>query len=529
MTIQKGGTVMRWAAVCMVSLLALLTPVAGVAQTPPQIHSEYAMIDGFNVPSTPPELDKIAFVRYWQDQARPGPWPRAILILVPGYFGGAEDFRYVGERLVTRVPSLQVWAVDRRNNLLENRCGMETAQTSGTPLPALGYYLGGVPLPGCPSHDDLDPAAWNGSSAEFEISQDEAEALGMIDWDLETSLHDLRLLIAHARRQYPRAKIFLGGHSLGGMTAQIYAAWRFGSTPATAGWHTLDGLVLVDGGVDGPNWTPALIQQYLFDLTLIDAGDVYWNLAARGATPQLGILAEIAGMAASFSPATESILWTGLPAPFTWADSFTCPTNKALLGALSDDNTQDPRSDIVLHQGTLSPTPIGMCAAPNAARFLLPWTDFNQVSPPELASTDLWANTLWQSQQTNVVEWYFSIMLNAGIDLASNLDSTATISLIGGATAFELEGHRVFDASKVALPVYAFAATECRGRFDWYESVSTSISDFTLVDHSNTNCPTPASVPYAHLDPLFAADTGGFTNAFIATLAAWLRTRVPGR
>jgi pimeloyl-ACP methyl ester carboxylesterase len=456
-------------------------------------------------------------VRYWQDRARPGPWPRAILILVPGFFGGAEDFKYVGERLVTRLPSLQVWAVDRRNNLLENRCGMEVAQALQNPSVALGYYLGPVDLPGCPTHAD----------AEFAVSQEEAASLGMERWGLETSLHDLRLLITHARKQYPLAKVFLGGHSLGGMTAQIYAAWRFGTTPATAGWHTIDGLVLVDGGVDGPNWTPTLIGQYQFDLSLIAGDMVYWDLTAVGATPLLGLLAEIAGMAASFAPAAESILWAGLPAPFTWPSAVTCPTNKALLGALSDNDYQTTNTDFVLHQGVFS-APMGLCPS-DTNRALVHWTDFNQVSPPELAFTDLWAETLWRSATNNAVEWYFSIMLNADIDLASNLDSTAPIQLLGGATAFELEGHRVFDATKVALPVYAFAANECRGRFDWYESVSTSLSNFTLVDHSNTSCPSPASVPYAHLDPLFAADTGGFTNAFIATLANWLRTRVPGR
>jgi pimeloyl-ACP methyl ester carboxylesterase len=520
---------MRWAAICLVSLIALLTPAASVAQTPPQVHSEYTMIDGFNVPSTPSDYDKIAFVRYWQDRARPGPWPRAILILVPGFFGGAEDFRYVGERLVTRLPSLQVWAVDRRNNLLENRCGMEVAQIMGNPLLALAYYLSPEPydLPGCPLHAD-DESVWGGTGTEFTLSQAEAASLGMLTWGLETSLHDLRLLIAHARRQYPLAKVFLGGHSLGGMTSQIYAAWRFGSTPATTGWHTIDGIVLIDGGVDGPNWSPKLIGQYLFDHTLIDGGMVYWNLPAVGATPLLGSLAEIAGMAASFAPVAESILWDKLSVPFSWPVAGTCPTNKALLGALSDNNYQTTNPDFVLHQGAFS-APIGPCPS-DGNRALLHWTDFNQVSPPELASTDLWADTLWRSQATNVVEWYFSIMLNAGIDLASNLDSTATIALIGGATAFELEGHRVFDASKVALPVYAFAANECRARFDWYESVSTSITDFTLVDHSNTDsCPSPAAVPYAHLDPLFAADTGGFTNAFLATLAEWLYAHMPSQ
>ncbi len=522
---MKGWSA-RISAVVIV-LLGLVTPPQSVAQTSPQPRSSYQTIPGFDVTATPDELDRIAFMRHWFGPPTPAPSPLAVLILVPGFFGGAEDFRYVGERMVTRLPWLQVWAVDRRNNLLENRCGMEAAQSLENPLVAVAYSLGGQDLPGCPSHSDPDEATWNGAAAEFAVSQAEASGVGMAQWGLTTLLQDLRVLIAFAHQQYPRAKVFLGGHSLGGMTAQIYAAWRFGGTPATAGWRTLDGLVLIDGGVDGPAWEPSLVSQYLAERTLVDQGVVYWDLIALGRTPLIGQFAEIAGMAASLVPAQESMLWQILPAPFAWPDPSTCPTNQALLAAFTDDNSGS-NPDFLMHEGTLSP-PVGMCAPPNETRFLLHWLDFDETVPPELSSTDRWAQALWRSRATNAVEWYFSIMLNAGIDLASNLDSTVPIPAAGGATAFALEGERVFDTSSVALPVYAFAADECRQRFEWYEGVSTSLTDFTLVDHSNTGCPLPASVPYAHLDPLFAFDTGGFTNAFIAALADWMRSHVPGR
>lgn len=346
----------------------------------------------------------------------------------------------------------------------------------------------------------------------------------MAEWDLAIQLQDLRLLIEFAHHQHRKAAVFLGGHSLGGMTAQIFAAWRFGSSPATGGWHSIDGLVLIDGGVNGQAWA-ALVAQYFAERALVEGGVVYWDRLDLGRSPVLTQFAEIGGMAASMMPAQESVLWQLLPVPLAWPDPSTCPTNKALLAAFTDD-TSGNNPDFLLHQGTLSP-PVGMCAAPNQTRFLLHWVDFNQVVPPELSSTDVWAGTQWKGTATNAQEWYFSIMLNAGIDLASNLDSTVPVSS-AGPTAVDLEGHRVFETRSVAVPVYAFASEECMERFLWYESVSVSISDFTLVDHSNARCPSPSSVPYTHLDPLFAFDTGGFTNAFISTLAIWLRSHTRG-
>jgi len=197
---------------CIIALLTLATPAGSFAQTTPQPRSAYESIPGLNLAETPDQLDRIAFMRHWFGGPRPGPSPRAVLILVPGFFGGAEDFRYVGERLVRRLPWLQVWAVDRRNNLLENRCGMEAAESLGNPLAAFAYYFGGQELPGCPPHSDPNESMWNGA-AEFAISQPEATAVGMAEWDLAIQLQDLRLLIKFAhlkRRSFSAATRWVG-------------------------------------------------------------------------------------------------------------------------------------------------------------------------------------------------------------------------------------------------------------------------------------------------------------------------------
>ena len=514
----------RLAAVAFVLGFAL----SGAPAAEPAVHSTYRLLPGFDVPGTPAALDRIA----WVERAAGARAPGAVVILVPGFMGGAENFRYFGERLVQRLPWVQVWAVDRRNNLLENRSAMELAQLFGNPGLAAAYYFGGVDLPLCPPHFDPDPAVWNGWAREFALSQPEANALGMARWGLETELEDIRRLIAYAHARYPRAKVFLGGHSLGGMTAQLYAGWRFGGTASTAGWREIDGIILIDGGVDGPNWQPLLIGQYIRDLGFIASGMVFWEDPSMGAAPFVGQLAEVAAFAASVAPTAESFLWPSLPPPFTWPDARTAPTNKALFAAFTDNDTGfEPTFE--LRQGRLAvPVDLNGDGLPDMAaggtRFLAHWTDFNQTTPPELSSADVWARALWQSWATNGVEWHFSIRLNADIDLASNLDSTALFRHpVSGemVSAAELEGQRVLDTARVAIPVYAFAAAEGRERFDWYRSVATGVTDFTLVDHSDEGTTTPSPNPYSHLDPLFAADTGGFTNACIASLAQWLTAR----
>ena len=70
--------------------------------------------------------------------------------------------------------------------------------------------------------------------------------------------------------------MILGGHSLGGMLAQSYAAWDFEGEP---GYTTVDGLVLLDGAVGGDQWTATTgLQQYEDARQSIDSG------AASGGT-----------------------------------------------------------------------------------------------------------------------------------------------------------------------------------------------------------------------------------------------------
>ena len=518
-------------------LISSLTP-ASVAAAPAaeEWRHDFNVTRGFDVKSTPDAFDKVFYERHWYGGARPGT-PKTVLILIPGFIGGAQNFVYTGQRLVERNHSLQVWAIDRRNNQFENRCAMEGAaesRTIGQVETAAAYYLGVLPFFGsCPRNDaDPDPSSWDGIGAEFSLSQEEAVGLGMRDWGLKTALGDVRKLVKRAHKKYPNAKVVLGGHSLGGMTTQMYAGWRFGKTKRPAGWKSIDGMVLIDGAVNGPGWSE-LIDQYVRDEELLENGTVFWNDLNVGADPLLGYLAELGGMAASFAPTDESFLWSSLEGtPLAWPDPETCPTNKGVFAGLTDEE-YGFNATFQMHQGDIDPRTdfdgdevSDMCGGEHAARFLAHWTDFDESSPVELTDTEDWANATWSSEETNFAEWYFSIAYNSELDLAGNLNSKESFTDPrdgSSTTAVAQKGQRVFDTANVALPVYAIATAECRERFEWYRNKAKSLKSLKLIDRSAEHCPSPAPEPYAHLDPIMAKDTGGFTNDFFTSVTKWLK------
>jgi hypothetical protein len=322
------------------------------------------------------------------------------------------------------------------------------------------------------------------------------------------------------------------------MSTQLYAAWRFGMRPSSAGWRSLDGLVLIDGGLAGTGWNGSdgcgegadltCIEQWDRDRGFIADGTVYWDFLDQGASYLIGWLAELGGMAASFSPDKESFLWSSLTPPLQWPDPNTCPTNEAIFAGLTDESLGFSPT-FMLQQGEVSTESLGQCAAPNQSRTLVGWRHHDEVEPPEPSSTAIWARSLWEGTETNATEWFFSIALNAEIDLAQNLDSTEQFmdpKTGETTTAAEAAGQRVLDTRRVSLPVFAIASGECAERFKWYESVSPRLTSLKLLDRSADYCPHPAREPWFHVDPLYAQDEEGFTNDFIAGLERWLDRRV---
>jgi pimeloyl-ACP methyl ester carboxylesterase len=457
----------------------------------PVVRHPLRWIAGAKAPGTPPRLNRIGIRCYAPAEAARVPW--TILLLMPGFTGGVNDMDLAATYLVGESEgSLEVWALERRNHLLEDLRGMAMAEAAEDPRVALGYYF------------DARPPAFTPVRQE--------DVSWMRHWGLAVVLADVRAAVRRARRAVGAAgRVLLGGHSLGGMIAQCYAAWDFRGAP---GHGDLDGLVLLDGAVGGPSWTVTTgLTQEQEGRAAIAAGELFWDRPARGASPRVGIVAQVAAMAATMpSWRHQPSLVLPLIADLVPLPDGPLLTNEAAFGYLVDAET-GPIPSYRAHVGRLDPTPI----ADVGKRPLLGWRPHARlpgetVPCREPAELEQIARALRQLDGTNGMEWYASRRLNADVDLSSNLNSRDEATRARAAT----EGLRLWHNAGMPLPVFGAVTRsdqQSLSRYTWYRGAIAS-DDFTLLELPE----------YDHLDPLFARGPDG-GNRCLAALAAWVSER----
>ena len=218
---------MRFLAVLLIAVLASCAPSASPPHIAPNpalletVRVEKRVIAGFNEPHTPAEFNKAIYLRFFS--AEPSQ-PRAIVVLMPGIFGGATNFDRMARTIISQDKTLEVWAIDRRSNLLEDHRKLLESWNAKDPLIAWRSF----------SRDAGKPGGFTARSAS---------ELGFMGyWGLETHLGDLHNVLLQARERAP--KVFLGGHSLGSVLVTMYAGWDFSGEPGSA---SIDGLILLDG------------------------------------------------------------------------------------------------------------------------------------------------------------------------------------------------------------------------------------------------------------------------------------------
>jgi pimeloyl-ACP methyl ester carboxylesterase len=212
----------------------------GVTVTNPKLIEQFGNPD-FN-------LNKARYTRYHlSDQANAQ--PDAIVVLVPGFEGGAATFAALAEGLIRRAKGeaavvVEVWAVDRRSNQLEDTVGLDLAEQEQDPLLGLDFLFGeelGL---------DMHPALAsqiNRRAIFYDSGQDLAF---MAQWTSLVHSQDIDAIVEEARSVARNSNVFLGGHSAGTGFAARYAATDFnldGGNPEP-GYQKLRGLVMLEGG-----------------------------------------------------------------------------------------------------------------------------------------------------------------------------------------------------------------------------------------------------------------------------------------
>jgi hypothetical protein len=432
-------------------VLALLAaaPAAGAAT--------FSWIDGYDEPSTPAAYDRVGILK------EGSPAARNVLVLAPGTSASAASFAPLAELIVDRTRGWQVWAVERRENLLEDHSQLDRAKRGdATPQDVFDYYLGFLTNPAITDHFQPIP---------------DADVAFARNWGMKVAVEDLRRVIAQAR-QHGR-DVVLGGHSLGGSIATAYATWDFGGR---AGAADLGGLVLIDGGSGPTSLTADEATQRLAAL----ASSSPWLSFGGIPSPFAGLFNIVGSTFARFASNEPATLqdWPLLPANLKPPVPATA---EAAYGYALDTETSPPNlAAAQVHAGRLA-----------AAGDPRPWDRAGEITPIQRVADMFNGTGLIGLDGT---AWYHPQRLT--------LDSGAVNAGLAHPAQAVLDVNATHGDDLRKLPIYAFAAALGGQRVINAAQLLATQSHIpprkvTLVD---------ASATYAHLDPLSAYPDNEFVD-----------------
>ncbi|MEM8562781.1 MAG: hypothetical protein AAGF57_11135 [Pseudomonadota bacterium] len=194
------------------------------------------------------DLNRARYTRYFlSDQV--DIQPQAIVVLIPGFLGGAAEFRALADNVMRRAQAeqslaLEVWAIDRRSAQLEDTEGLDVAEELRDPLVGLDFLFGeqlGLTL----SQPLVDSV--NRRALYYNASSDTAF---MANWTYLVHTLDIDAVVERALETAVNNNVFLGGHSAGtGYTARYAATdFNFSGGEPQPGFEKVRGLILLEGG-----------------------------------------------------------------------------------------------------------------------------------------------------------------------------------------------------------------------------------------------------------------------------------------
>jgi hypothetical protein len=456
--------------VLIVAALAALLASLGSATDAAAASPKVDWMQGVKAPGTPARYDKVGVLRIGPRTAR------NVLVLEPGTSAGSAYFAPLARWVVSRDPGWQVWAVERRENLLEDQSVLDEAKRGTASATELyDYYLGFLNDPSITTHVQPVPDA----SVPFAKR-----------WGMAVAVGDLHRVIERARALGGR--VVLGGHSLGGGVVTAYATWDFAGKP---GADQLDGLVYIDGGSLGSAESAAAARA---ELTGLNApGTSPWDAFGGIPAPNAGLFSMVGALTALTAPRAPSLgQSSGLLTTFGLTP--TVPVdNLAQFGYALTVGTSPPA--LIAAQAHLG-------AGITASGALRGWNGAGALTPIRRYATMLSGMGV---QNADGSEWYFPARLTLDVAGVGNGTASPAQRVLGLRSTL---GRRL----PHSLRIYGFGARLggaeiLAGIRQLARQSGIASSHLTLIDRHAS---------YAHNDP-----AGAFPrNVFFSHLATFLQT-----
>jgi pimeloyl-ACP methyl ester carboxylesterase len=462
------------ARLALIAIVAAAISAMAASAATAKVPIKFKTMAGFPAPGTPDFLNRVGVLKTGDPKAE------NVLVLNPGTSASAAYFEPLARSIVKELPDWQVWAVERRENFLEDQSELNLLKRGRvSPTDFFNYYLGYLSNSSVTNHYQSIPD----SSVPFARQ-----------WGMNTEINDLRRVVKAAAKG--GRNVAMGGHSLGGSITTAYATWDFNGKP---GGRDLSGLVLIDGASNPAAVTPEQAQTSLNDLQ----GSSPWLSFGGIPAPLAGLFGTVGSAAAKAAPNSLSVFdgWPLLPSNLQPPPGVN-PSNEAGFG-LSTDVKTSPASLVAaqVHSGQLagSGDPRG-------------WLRAGAITPIQR-----WATMFsgWGLQNRDGTAWYHPRRLT--------IDSGAVGNGIANPAQAVLDVHSTRASSlPKRLRIYAFGAALGGARV---VSAAQNLAATARIPRRNLKLVDRAAT-YAHNDPNSAQPK---VNAFFKRLIPFLERISRGR
>ena len=447
----------------LILALSVLALAAFAAPATAKVSVSFERIAGYASPGTPAKYNKVGIIKVGSRKAR------NVLVLNPGTSSSAAYFVPLAKDVVSRAKGWQVWAVERRENLLEDHSMFNRAkQGKATEQEVFDYYLGWLSDTSITNHFNF-------------IAEDVSFAK---QWGMNTEIQDLRRVVTRAKKR--GGKVVVGGHSLGGSITTAYATWDFKGTPGAKG---LSGLVFIDGG-SSP--TAITAEEATERLATLEGGSPWLTFGGIPA-PFTGLFNTSGALAVLQYPDQPSLGWAWPLLPANLKPPVQ-PTNTGQYGYALDTETSPP--GLAAAQAHL-----GRLAASGDPRG---WERAGELTPIRRYAAMF---SGWGLKSLDGTAWYHPqrLTIDSGAVAAGNANSAQAV--------LDVHATHGSDLSR-KLKIYAFGASLGGQRVLDAARALASQSDIPrrnlkLVERAST---------YSHNDPNSASPKNDFVKYLIPFL-----------